>query len=82
MYTHARQFPHLAGRSDTEIIELARRGMIRRPHLIRIMRIRNATILIGIVVAAALLARFSRLQIGVILMMVGGISSAFIVLWN
>ena len=82
MYTHARQFPHLAGMSDQEIRDLARRGMSRRPRLVTIMRLRNAIILLGMAIAAALLARYTSYQLGTIFILVGGVSTCVLLLWN
>jgi hypothetical protein len=31
MYTHARQFPHLAGRSNEEVVAIYRRALKKRP---------------------------------------------------
>jgi hypothetical protein len=82
MYTHARQFPHLADMSDAQIREIVRRGMGRRLGLARMMRLRNSVAMIGMVLAAAGLARFSAIDLGLIFMLVGGIATAVILAWN
>jgi hypothetical protein len=82
MYTHARQFPHLAGMTDEEIRELARRSMDKRPDLVRMMKFRNVLIILGMVIAAALLARFTDYQISSIFMIVGAVSTVATLTWN
>jgi hypothetical protein len=82
MYTHARQFPHLAGLDDARIREVVIRGMGRRPDLVRIHRLRNAAVVIGMVIATALLARLSSLELGMILVLVGAAATAIVLSWN
>jgi hypothetical protein len=90
MYTHARQFPHLAGMQDAEIRAIASRAMSRYPHLLRVMKIRNRVVLVGLPVAIAAIAVFSDLRWNsgplvrwsIALMAVGGSFSAFLLAWN
>lgn len=82
MYIHVRQFPHLAGMDDARIRELVVRGMGRRPGLVRIHRLRGAAIMIGMVVAAALLSRYSPRGLGLIFVLVGGAATALVLCWN
>jgi hypothetical protein len=82
MYTHARQFPHLAGLDDVRVREIAARGMSRRPDLVRIHRLRSVALMTGMIAAMALLSYFSSLKLGLILMLVGGIATAFLLCWN
>lgn len=82
MYTHARQFPHLNGLSDHEIRKLAHSAMIRHPNLIRMMRFRNAALYLSMIVAAALLGRYSNMGLGIVLVSVGLAATAFVLLWN
>jgi hypothetical protein len=82
VYTSARQFPHLAGKTDAEIRQLARRAMDRHPGLIRAMRFRDVAIIFGMTTAGVLLGRFSDLSIGAILLLLGAAGSLLIVGWN
>ena len=78
MDTHARQFPHLAGREDEEIRSLVRRGLDRRPALRWPYRIRIAAAL-----AAALLAVAVFEAVGPRAMMIGGAAALTVLLcWN
>ena len=87
MYTHARQFPHLAGMSDTEIRQLAGRALGRRPNLIRIKRIRDAVV-IGAMTLGAIEMKKSGMGLGPALMIaggiggIGGIATLVLVAWN
>jgi len=81
MYTHARQFPHLAGMSDPDIRELARRAMSRRPNLIRIWRIRTVVVLIAMA-AGAVAMKWAGMRLGTALMVAGGTATAALVAWN
>ncbi|MDX1948841.1 MAG: hypothetical protein SFU86_25865 [Pirellulaceae bacterium] len=90
MYLHARQFPHLAGKSDVEIRAIARSAMIRNPRLIRIMRLRNFTILAGLAVAIIVVTLFSGtnasgdtlVRFGLTLVVIGTIFTAAVLAWN
>jgi hypothetical protein len=89
VYTHARQFPHLAGMADADIRELARRAMGRRPDLARIMRLRNVAVVGGMVAAAALLGRGggpgvggAMQRVGGAMMVAGACATAALLLWN
>jgi hypothetical protein len=82
MYTHARQFPHLAGLNDARIREVVSRGMGRRPDLVRIHKLGRAAIMIGMIVATALLARLSSLELGMILLLAGAVATAIVLAWN
>ncbi len=82
IYTHARQFPHLAGKTDPEIRVLARRAMGKHPALILVKRLRDVAIILAMIIANTLLRRFSGLHIGAILMLIGGVGSAVIICWN
>ncbi len=94
LFTHARQFPHLAGRGDGEIRGLVRRGMDRCPALRRVLRLRNVAVLstLGIAVLYAL-PRSPQVgdavqpgdalrDIGRLLMICGGAATAIVLLWN
>jgi hypothetical protein len=81
-YAHARQFPHLAGLDDARIREVVIRGMGRRPGLVRVHKLRNAAVVIGMLLATALLARLSSLNLGMIMGLVGAVATAFILCWN
>ena len=82
MYFHARQFPHFNGRSDEEIRAVARRAMQRHPRTIRLMNVRNAAVLLGMPAAAFLLRWLTSWNTGIVLMIVGGIATAAVLLWN
>ena len=78
MYTHARQFPHLAGQDDGAIRSLARRGLDRRPVLRWVLRGRIVAAL-----GAALLAVAGSEAVGPRAMMVGGGTALAVLLgWN
>ena len=90
MYLHARQFPHLAAMQDSEIRAIARRAMTRHPNLIRVMKIRNRVVRLGMLVAVTTIAAFSEptfsgdslKTFGVALMIVGAVFTAFLLVWN
>jgi hypothetical protein len=89
VYTHARQFPHLAGMADADIRALARRAMARRRDLVRVMRLRNAVVFVGMVAAAALLGRGggpgagkAMQRAGAAMMVAGAGGTAALLLWN
>ena len=89
LYTHARQFAHLAGRSDPDIRALARRAMLRRPGLIRVVQLRNVTVVAGMVAAMTLLGRRGGLGVGgamqgvgFAMMAAGAGATAFVLLWH
>jgi hypothetical protein len=82
MYTHARQFPHLAGMTDSDVRELVRRAMRRRPRSIRALRVRNAIIYAGMVAAAGFLAPRAGMGVGAALIVVGTAGTLAIIAWN
>lgn len=89
LYMHARQFPHLAGLSDAHIRAVARRAMSRRPDLRRLVRVRNAVVLAGMVAAMLLLGRGSEpgvggaMQgVGFAMMLAGAGATAVVLVWN
>ena len=94
MYTHARQFPHLAGRSDGEIRALARSALDRRPNLRRVARVRNLVVLSGLAALTLYAISFAGtagrdtrpgddLKFGGLLMLLGGGSATVaVLLWN
>jgi hypothetical protein len=92
LYTHARQFPHLMGRSDPDIRALARRAVLRRPRLVRVVRLWNVAVVAGMVATAAVLGRVGRdggpgvggamLGVGFAVMAAGAGATAVILLWN
>jgi hypothetical protein len=58
VYTHARQFPHLAGLNDQQIRALARNAMSKRPGYVRLVRAKNAVVIGGMGVGAIALIRW------------------------
>jgi hypothetical protein len=82
MYTHARQFPHLRDLDDAAIRDVARRAMHRRPHLIRILKVRRTAVLVGMVASIALLTWLTELKFGASMMVVGAAFSLFVLVWN
>jgi hypothetical protein len=84
-----RQFPHLAGMADADIRALARRALARRPDLVRLLRVRNVVVFVGMVAAAALLGRGGGPGVGGAmqgvgwgLMAAGAGATAALLLWN
>jgi hypothetical protein len=89
MYTHCRQFPHLVGRSDGDIRSLVRNGMAKRPHLIRIMRVRNIAVLLCMIAIAAVLVWVRPFDpdstatlTGATLIISGGVGTVLLLIWN
>lgn len=82
MYTHARQFPHFTGMSDVEIRTIARRAMANHPGLIRVMRFRNLGTMLAMIVATAVLTLWAALDMGIALMIVGGVATLLVLAWN
>jgi hypothetical protein len=75
--------------ADADIRVLARRAMARRPDLVRVVRLRNAIVFVGIVAVAALLGRGGGPGIGGAMraagkaMMVAGLGgTAALLVWN
>ena len=81
MYTHARQFPHLAGRSDDEIRAVARRAYAREPRWARLMRMRNVVLLVAMFSAILGMSR-TGFDPGLSMMLGGGVATMLILLWN
>ena len=77
-YTHARQFPHLAGLSDTQIRALARRALDRHPRYRLVMRTRNVVVLGGMAAAILLAGR----NLGFAMMVSGVVSILALLAWN
>jgi hypothetical protein len=46
------------------------------------MRLRAAGLILGLILAVCMLARYSSLGSGLILVLVGGVGSAFVLCWN
>ena len=82
MYTHARQFPHLAGLTDDEIRLVARRAMSRHAHYVTIMRCRNAAVLLGMSAVIMLLVSRFGMRLGLAMMIGGGAATVLLLLWN
>jgi hypothetical protein len=89
LYVHARQFPHLAGRSDPAIRTLARRAMARRPWMLWVLRLRNVSVFAGMIAAIMLLRWSGRpggggvMQgFGFAMMAAGAGATAFVLFWN
>lgn len=82
VYSHARQFPHLAGKTDAEIRLIARRAIGKRPGLALLMRARNVAIILGMIMGGALLRRHGDLSKGAILMVIGGAGFLLTLCWN
>ncbi len=82
MYTHARQFPHLAGMDDRQIREVAREAMAKRPLYQLMMRLRNVVVLASMGVAVLVLVWFAEYSLGSALLMVGAIGTAATLIWN
>jgi hypothetical protein len=81
MYTRQAD-SHLAGLDDARIREVVICGMRRRPGLVRIHRLFRAAVMIGMVLATALLARLSSLEPGMILLLVGAVATATVLSWS
>ena len=89
LYSHACQFPHLAGRSDPAIRTLARRAMARRPWMVWVVRLRNASVVAGMIAAIMLLRRDGQPDgggvmrgFGFAMMAAGAGATAFVLFWN
>lgn len=82
MYTHAREFPHLAGKSDDEIRAIARQAMARNPHLRSIARWRNRVVFSGMGIAILVLVLVGEWRLGQSMLVVGGVATVFVLLWN
>src|SRR5262245_13856897 len=82
MYTHARQFPHVAGLRDDKIRGVARRAMQRHPHYRRTIRARNIVVLLAMALGTGLLNAIAGMQVGLALMIVGAAATVFVLVWN
>jgi hypothetical protein len=82
MYTHARQFPHLAGKSDDEIRAIARRAMARNPRLRSIAVWRNRVVFSGMAAAIILLVLGAGWKLSRSMMWTGGVATALVLIWN
>jgi hypothetical protein len=81
MYLHARQFPHLQGKTDSEIRLLMFQGLEREPKYRTIRRLRTVVVLLGMVAGVAVLVSVG-VRIGLSLMIVGGVATAVVLLFN
>ena len=81
MYTHARQFPHFTGMTDTEIVAVVRRAMAKRPNY---FRLRQAQIVLTALLLVATLvgAIFAGLELGIAFVTAGAIGTLMILAWN
>ncbi|HEX6962994.1 MAG TPA: hypothetical protein VF175_14085 [Lacipirellula sp.] len=68
--------------NEAEIRTIARRAMERRPQLVRLMRARLAVIVLGMMMAIALLARFTEWRLGSVFILVGAVSTSLVLAWN
>jgi len=82
MYTHARQFAHLAGKSDEDIRVLVRHALTGRPNLSRVLRVRNRIVYGGMLASAILARQLTSLDLGIILLAIGCAATAFVICWN
>lgn len=82
MYTHARQFPHLAGKTDEQIRALVSQGMLKRPKYITVMRARNRALFAVMLGAVIGLVRMGNWRWGAALMLVGAVATFVVLLWN
>lgn len=82
MYTHCRQFPHLQGRSDAEILGIVRQALDRRPLCRIAIRVRNFAVL-GLLLLVLFLNRHAEYrQLGLSLMLAGVATTLFVLAWN
>jgi hypothetical protein len=82
MYTHCRQFPHFQGLDDGEMRRRVVESMNRRPALIRAMRLRNALLILGLATGPTLLTGGTTHGLGRALVIVGGVGTGILLLWN
>jgi hypothetical protein len=82
MFTHARQFPHLAGKTDDEIRALARRCMDKNPRLRSILRARNRVMFLAMGVAILALITVGGWKLGQSMLVAGAVATAFVLIWN
>jgi hypothetical protein len=82
MYTHAREYPHLAGKTDDEIRAIARQGMDGKPQLRTIMRTRNLAVFSAMGVSIIALMIAGGWSLGQSMLVAGGVATAFLLIWN
>jgi hypothetical protein len=82
MYTHCRQFPHFHGASDTEIRAVVAGALSERPHLRRLMRVRNFFMVVAMVLAVYFLNEGTTLGLGRAMVISGGTATGIVLLWN
>lgn len=81
MYMHARQFPHLQGKTDQEIRLIVFQGLEKRPKYRSLMRARNVIVILVMVIGPAALVS-GGLKLGLSMMIVGGLATALVLVWN
>lgn len=82
IYLHARRFPHLSGIDDDRIRDLLRRGLVKRPGLVRLMQIRNRAGFVLMVLAAMALDEWVTEDLGLALMIAGSSATVLLLAWN
>jgi hypothetical protein len=81
MYTHARQFPHFAGMTDSEIIGVVRRAMAKNPRYFKLRRVQ--VVLAALLIVATLVgAIFAGLELDFAFVAAGAVSTLAILGWN
>jgi hypothetical protein len=83
MYTHAREFPHLRGKSDAEIVAIFRRGLDKHPKYRKLMRARNVIVIFLLApIGVAGLILLGGFTLGYALIAVGLALTLFVLVWN
>jgi hypothetical protein len=78
LYFHARQFPHLAGKTDAEIKQLVTESLAKRPSVLSVARGKYPVFLAALVIVAAFMVLVRGWQVGPALM--GAATSVFLLL--
>jgi len=81
MYTHARQFPHFAGRTDAEIIAIVRRALAKHPRYFKLRQVQiilTALMLVFTFVGTIL----AGLKLGFAFVAAGVLGTLVILVWN
>jgi hypothetical protein len=81
VFTHCRQFPHLAGLSDDEIRQRVRDSLAQRPRLIALRRMRNVAVIL-LMALVQFAAYRGEGTLGLSLMIAGAAGTGFVLVSN
>jgi len=67
---------------DEQIRALTRQAMAKRPNYARVMRARNAAVILGMLLGPMILIQIANLRLGTALVIAGAVGTLVLLLWN